>query len=210
MTAGQTNEQAHAKVAIMKGEGYRDATTFEDTRVNEVARELEALGLHFSGKERMISGITGKPLECKIFIGPVYYHRLKHNVKEKCHSRSRGPKTLRERQPVEGRAKEGGQRFGEMEKSALVAHGAANLLRNRLCIDSDCRAVAHCLKCGLPAEHAHSTQFGPTEHSERPYCRACASDEHTITSMIPHGGYLFWREVQATQMAIRLKRPSKK
>jgi DNA-directed RNA polymerase II subunit RPB2 len=92
-------------------------------------QELHEQGYQNKGFERMYSGFTGRPLDALIFLGPTYYQRLKHMVDDKIHSRARGMVTNLVRQPMEGRSREGGLRFGEMERDCIISHGAASFLK---------------------------------------------------------------------------------
>ena len=115
MTIGHLIEALLGKVVVFKGlEG--DGTPFTSLTVERVSAMLHTLGFQRSGNELMFNGHTGRRLEQQIFLTPVYYQRLKHMVDDKIHSRARGPVTMLTRQPMEGRAREGGLRFGEMER----------------------------------------------------------------------------------------------
>jgi len=85
----------------------------------------------------MYSGVTGEQLDANIFIGPTYYMRLKHMVQDKQNYRDIGPMDYKTRQPVHGRAKEGGLRVGEMERDALIAHGLSRFLNESVTKRSD-------------------------------------------------------------------------
>jgi DNA-directed RNA polymerase beta subunit len=102
---------------------YGDATPFSESSVNIAEKLCERLaksGFERQGWEEMYSGFTGEPLEAKVFIGPTYYQRLKHMVKDKIHSRAQGHVTTLMRQPLEGRSRDGGLRFGEIKVQVSV------------------------------------------------------------------------------------------
>eukprot|EP01069_Polyplicarium_translucidae_P006596 Polyplicarium_translucidae@DN2988_c0_g1_i4.p1 len=148
MTIGHLVECLLGKAAAVEGaEG--DATPFTNLTVKEISQRLHMAGYQRYGNETLYSGMTGRRLGCPIFIGPTYYQRLKHMVEDKIHSRARGPVTMLTRQPMEGRSREGGLRFGEMERDCMISHGAAKMLKERLFDQSDAYRVHVCDICGL-------------------------------------------------------------
>ena len=115
MTIAQLVECLMGKVVVFQGhEG--DATPFTDVTVDEISKRLHAMGYQKEGNEALYQGHTGRPLNARVFIGPTFYQRLKHLVDDKVHSRARGPTVMLTRQPLEGRARDGGLRMGEMER----------------------------------------------------------------------------------------------
>lgn len=146
MTIAHLIELVGGKTGALAGR-YIDGTTFEAEPEQALRQELLSLGFRENGTETMYNGITGEMFEAKIYVGNMYYLKLKHMVSNKLHSRARGPIQLLTRQPTEGRAKEGGLRLGEMEKDTFVAHGASLLLKERF--DSDRVIVPVCEKSGL-------------------------------------------------------------
>ena len=148
MTIAHLIECQLSKVAALKGfEG--DATPFTDVTVDSVSKLLRGHGYQSRGFEIMYNGHTGRKLVAQIFLGPTYYQRLRHMVDDKMHARARGPVQILTRQPVEGRARDGGLRFGEMERDCMVAHGASAFLKERLFEVSDPFRVHVCDICGL-------------------------------------------------------------
>ncbi|MBR9693435.1 hypothetical protein GOV07_05955 [Candidatus Woesearchaeota archaeon] len=146
MTVSHMIELVAGKTGALSGRTI-DATIFNSEKEMDLRQELLSHGFRENGIELMYNGETGEPFMTKIFVGNQYYLRLKHMVKNKVHSRARGPIQLLTRQPTEGKAKEGGLRLGEMEKDTFVAHGASLLLKERF--DSDTVTVPVCTRSGL-------------------------------------------------------------
>ena len=145
MTVGYLMELLAGKVGSLRGEPV-DATCFSGVKKEELEEQLQKLGFRFDGKETMYNGITGKRMAAKIFVGNLYYLKLKYMVGNKMHGRASGKVALLTRQPIEGRSRGGALRLGEMEQEALVAHGASLLLKERY--DSDKVTLPICMKCG--------------------------------------------------------------
>lgn len=134
------------------------------------------------GFETMYNGHTGRRLSAMIFLGPTYYQRLKHMVDDKIHSRGRGPVQILTRQPAEGRSRDGGLRFGEMERDCMIAHGAAHFLKERLFDQSDAYRVHVCERCGLIAiANLKKNSFE---------CRGCKNKTDIVQAMIPSLSFL--------------------
>lgn len=146
MTVSHLLELVGAKVGSLSGR-YVDATLFEGEKEEALRAQLASLGFKEDGTELFFDGITGKQMIARIYVGNMYYLRLRHMVANKMQSRARGPIQLLTRQPTEGKAKEGGLRLGEMEKDTFVAHGASLLLKERF--DSDRVVLPVCEKSGL-------------------------------------------------------------
>jgi len=148
MTAGYLMEIMASKVAALSGH-ISDASAFSGLGLDTLEGNLRKMGFRYDGKEIMYHGVTGKRLAVKIFVGNMYYLKLGRMVKNLLHARASGKIALLTRQPIEGRARGGGLRLGEMEQQALVAHGASLLLKERY--DSDKVIVHICEKCGALA-----------------------------------------------------------
>jgi len=145
MTVGYLIELLAGKTGAISGR-IVDGTSFSGQTVKEFEEQLRELGFSFDGKETMYHGITGKKMDAKIYIGNMYYLKLKYMVKNKIHARASGKVALLTRQPIEGRARGGALRLGEMEQQALAGHGASLLLKERY--DSDKTVVYICNNCG--------------------------------------------------------------
>ena len=146
MTISHLIELIGAKVGALAGR-YIDGTLFESEKEEDLRSELLDLGFREDGTEIFFDGRTGKQMLAKIYVGNMYYLRLRHMVANKMQSRARGPIQLLTRQPTEGKAKEGGLRLGEMEKDTLIAHGASLLLKERF--DADRIILPVCEQSGL-------------------------------------------------------------
>lgn len=151
MTIGMLVESMAGKAGAMHGLA-QDATPFqfteEDTAIDYFGEQLLAAGYNYYGNEPMYSGITGQEFAADIYIGVVYYQRLRHMVLDKFQVRTTGPVDPVTRQPVKGRKRAGGIRFGEMERDALIAHGTSFLLQDRLMNCSDYSTAWVCRTCG--------------------------------------------------------------
>ncbi|MEW5896096.1 MAG: DNA-directed RNA polymerase subunit B [Nanoarchaeota archaeon] len=146
MTVSHLNELISGKVGAMAAR-FVDGTLFEGEKEEALRKELLSLGFNEDGTEAFYDGRSGKRMLARIYVGNMYYLRLRHMVANKMQSRARGPIQLLTRQPTEGKAKEGGLRLGEMEKDTFIAHGASLLLKERF--DSDKIVVPVCEKSGL-------------------------------------------------------------
>ena len=204
MTIGMLVECLTSKAAALSGEKYV-ADSFQGVSLQDTCDTLIQHGFSPMGKEMMLDGTTGRQMEARFFMGPVTYQRLKHMADDKLHARSIGPRAILTRQPTEGRSREGGIRFGEMEGDALKAHGVASAMRDRLCDCSDATPVPLCRKCGQFAEHAHSDRFGKGVHSDAPFCRGCGTGEHVVIITMPFAAVLLFYELQGLHITLRIK-----
>ena len=184
MTINQLMESVCGKTCALKGK-FEDATPFTKSSVNVADKLCEELGMtrfKGDGTEVLYNGLTGEPMG-EVFIGIVYYQRLKHLVGEKIHARSTGPVTTLTRQPLEGRSRDGGLRFGEMERDCMISHGTSMFLKERLCDVSDPYEAPICDKCGNISTTCTT-------------CGICGSDSISMVGM-PYVSKLVLQELNA-------------
>jgi DNA-directed RNA polymerase beta subunit len=195
MTIGQLKETVLGKVLIELGL-FGDGTAFGKLEVKDICDELLRVGYEAHGNELLYNGLTGEQHECSVFMGPVFYQRLKHMVNDKAHSRSIGPMVNLTRQPAEGRSRDGGLRFGEMEKDAMVSHGAARFTRGRMYDASDKYSVFVCNKCGLIASYNDKMHIH--------HCRTCDNRTDFAYVEIPYACKLLFQELNTMNIAPRI------
>ncbi|KAK5684341.1 DNA-directed RNA polymerase I subunit RPA2 [Elasticomyces elasticus] len=180
MTIGMLVESMAGKSGALHGLS-QDSTPFKfkdkegETAVEYFGHQLKRAGYNYHGNEPMYSGITGEEFAADIYIGVVYYQRLRHMVNDKFQVRTTGPVTPLTGQPIKGRAKGGGIRVGEMERDALLAHGTAFLLQDRLMNCSDYTKAWICRRCGSFLSTQPSVgQFSRRREGGRVRCKRCS------------------------------------
>ncbi len=186
MTISHLIEIIAGKVGCLSGKNI-DGTTFDSVPEQEIRKQLTELGFREDGTETLYNGITGEKFKARIFIGNMFYLKLKHMVANKLHARASGRIQLLTRQPIEGRAKGGGLRLGEMEKDCLVAHGTSMLLKERF--DSDKTVVHVCESCGLITGYDY--------FKNKPTCLRCGSSAEISGIEISYAFKLLLDEVKS-------------
>ena len=195
MTIAQLKETLLGKVLLEMGL-FGDGTSFGEFDISNIIDKLNDLGYESKGNELMYNALTGEQLTMNIFIGPAFYQRLKHMVNDKQHSRSIGPMVNLTRQPAEGRSRDGGLRFGEMERDCMISHGASRFTKGRIYDASDAFSVFVCNKCGLIAS------FNNKEHIH--YCNTCGNRNDFKYVEIPYACKLMFQELITMNIAPRI------
>ncbi|KAI9111297.1 hypothetical protein K1719_017709 [Acacia pycnantha] len=227
MTIAMLLESVAAKGGSLHG-NFVDATPFRssmkkddgeseksDSLVDELGVLLKEKGFNYHGVEVLYSGVYGTELTCEIFIGPVYYQRLRHMVSDKYQVRSTGMVDHVTRQPIKGRKRGGGIRFGEMERDSLLAHGAAYLLHDRLHTCSDYHIADVCSLCGslltttfLPAQKRPVREVGglpPGRAMKNVFCHACQTSKGMETIAMPYVFRYLAAELAAMNIKVTLQ-----
>lgn len=225
MTIGMMLESMSGKASALSGKVI-DATPFrfseEYTASDYYGKMLEEFGFNYHGEEQMYSGVDGSLMTASIFIGLVYYIRLRHMVSDKYQVRSTGRVDQVTHQPVKGRRRGGGVRFGEMERDSLLAHGASFLLQDRLFNCSDKTIARACIQCGslvttsnemalkdlVPKEETddkeHSKKVQQKREAQAEWtCRLCKKKQFVRQVQVPH--VLLYLAAELAQVNISLK-----
>ena len=205
MTIGQLFEMYLGKVCAMRGE-IGDGTAFRGVGVADIDLEARAQSVLHKGKETMYCGKTGEILANRVFVGCAYYQRLKHMVQDKIHARSKGPRQILTRQPLEGRSRKGGLRLGEMERDALLSHGVTDTVLDRFLTQSDEYSYYVCQSCkhmADPPAPRQSRRLSIT-HAGRPFCRFCRSQTNIDLVRTPYTAKLLQQELQGLHLGVKL------
>ena len=195
MTIGQLKETLLGNVLLQLGL-FGDGTSFNDLPVSEICRLMVKQGFQKHGNKILYDGMTGRQIETSVYFGPCFYQRLKHMVKDKQHSRGHGPMVVLTRQPAEGRSRDGGLRFGEMERDCMIAHGAARFTKGRIYDASDKFQVHVCRVCGLMAVF--------NDEKGIHHCRTCGNRVDFRLVQLPYACKLLFHELQTMNIAPRI------
>ena len=194
MTIGHLIEMVFSKLCCMDGV-IGDGTVFVPFERESVFEGLSAHGMDSHGNEVLYDGRTGKQLETNIFMGPIYYYRLKHMVVDKMQSRGTGSKMQLTHQPTAGRSQGGGLRIGEMERDVLIGHGAALFLKECMMEKSDKYQWAVCRHCGGAAIYNPKKRLAG--------CDACKSTNIAVINT-PYSFRLLIQELETLGVQLRI------
>jgi DNA-directed RNA polymerase II subunit RPB2 len=218
MTIGQLVECITGKACLHYG-GFSDCTAFNNdgSKIKVFGELLTKAGYHSSGNDILYNGMTGEQIETEIFMGPTYYMRLKHMVKDKINYRAQGPRTALTRQPVAGRANDGGLRIGEMERDAVISHGASLFLSESMMERGDKYYMAVCNTTGMIAVYnpAKNLFMSPGADGPLKFIGALDSQDVRVENVtkfgrnfsvicVPYSFKLLMQELQTINMQMRI------
>tara|TARA_Y100000389_G_scaffold147689_1_gene146630 strand:+ start:1206 stop:4772 length:3567 start_codon:yes stop_codon:yes gene_type:complete len=194
MTIAHLKETLLGKVLLQLGL-FGDGTCFGNLTVAEICEKLQETGYERHGNEILYNGMTGEQIETDIYLGPTFYQRLKHMVNDKAHARAIGPMVVMTRQPSEGRARDGGLRFGEMERDCMISHGASAFTKDRI-YDSSDKYKLHVCRCGMFAI------FNSKKKIHK--CKYCNNTTDFKLINIPYSCKLLFQELLTMNIAPRI------
>uniref|UniRef100_A0AB39JBT0 DNA-directed RNA polymerase subunit beta n=1 Tax=Florenciella sp. virus SA2 TaxID=3240092 RepID=A0AB39JBT0_9VIRU len=195
MTIAQLKETLLGKLLLELGL-YGDGTSFGNINLNSICNNLQEHNYESKGNEILYDGKSGEQIQTSIFIGPAYYQRLKHMVTDKQHSRCIGPMVNFTRQPPEGRSRDGGLRFGEMERDCMISHGSSLFTKDRIYEASDKYSLYICNHCGI---------ISPYNSKEKIHkCNICENKCDFSYIKIPYSFKLLLQELMAMNVVPRL------
>ncbi len=193
MTLGHLLETQFGKWLLAAGV-FGDATAYNPHSVADVGALLQSAGFESHGEDVMYDPHTGEPMACTVFFGLAFYQRLKHMVLDKMHARATGSMVTATRQPTEGRARDGGLKFGEMERDGMIAHGAARFTKGRMYDASDQFVVHVCKLCGRIAAYNDAVHIyeclscdnrAQFARVETPYAHKLLTQELNVMNIVP-------------------------
>ncbi|XP_013621533.1 PREDICTED: DNA-directed RNA polymerase III subunit rpc2-like isoform X2 [Brassica oleracea var. oleracea] len=200
MTVGKMMELLGSKAGVSSGRFHYGSAFGEESghadTVENISKTLVKHRYSYCGKELLYSGLSGEPLQTYVFMGPIYYQKLKHMVMDKMHARGSGQRVMMTRQPTEGKSKNGGLRVGEMERDCLIAYGASMLIYERLMLSSDPFEVQVCRACGLLGYYDYKLK--------KAVCSTCKNGDSIATLKLPYACKLLFQELQSMNVVPRL------
>lgn len=198
MSIGQIAEGLGGKIGAIMGK-HIDGTPFYDYDITKMPEMLEKLGYEKFGNETLYCGMTGKKIKTDIYITPIYTVRLKHMTLDKIHARAEGPTQGLTRQPLEGRARNGGLRIGEMEKDAIVAHGTSQFLKEKFLECSDIYKTYVCNTCGMLATKVPEKDYWICMNDD------CNENPNISSVVLPYSCKLLFQELMSVNIKPMIK-----